>query len=379
MSDQRERRTEGALALMRERGVRALLVSAPANVRYLSGYSGTNGVALLVAGEEAPSLSQSAWFFTDFRYETQAQEQVPASYARVIAPVELLASAAETLTRAVSAPAELEDAPRLGFDENHLTVAHYERLLGLLGESFALVPSGGLVEEMREVKDEQELARIAAAAQLADAALSEVLAEGLVGRTERDVAIALETRMRTLGAEAPSFPTIVAAGAHGALPHAQPRDVAIARGELVTIDWGALLDGYCSDCTRTFACGPPNERQREIYELVLAAQYAGLSALRAGRTGKEVDASARSVIEDAGYGAQFGHGLGHGVGLEVHEGPRLSRVRADAVLREHNVVTVEPGIYLAGELGVRIEELTVVAEDGHRALTSLPRELTTVS
>jgi len=230
------------------------------------------------------------------------------------------------------------------------------------------------------VKDAGEIARIRAASELADEALRGVLEAGLVGHTERDVAIELELRMRRLGAEGPSFPSIVAAGAHGALPHAQPRDQEIPRDVLVTIDWGALLEGYCSDCTRTYATGEGiSERAREIYELVLSAQRAGLDAVRAGLSGKEVDALAREVIEQAGEGDHFGHGLGHGVGLEIHEGPRLSRTAGDEPLQAGNVVTVEPGVYLPGLLGVRIEDLVVVAEDGCQVLTGLSKELTVVA
>jgi Xaa-Pro aminopeptidase len=215
---------------------------------------------------------------------------------------------------------------------------------------------------------------------LADAALLQVLERGLAGRSERDVAIELELAMRRLGAEAASFPTIVASGAHGALPHAQPRPEPIPADVLVTIDWGALLDGYCSDCTRTYASGEGiSGGAREIYELVLSAQRAGVEALRAGPTGREMDAVARAVIEEAGQGEHFGHGLGHGVGLEVHEPPRLSRTEGDRVLVAGNVVTVEPGVYLPGELGVRIEDLAVVRDGGHDVLTSLPKELTVVS
>jgi Xaa-Pro aminopeptidase len=202
-----------------------------------------------------------------------------------------------------------------------------------------------------------------------------------VGRTEREVAIELELRMRRLGAEAPSFPSIVAAGAHGALPHAEPRAREIPPDVLVTIDWGALHEGYCSDCTRTYATGEGISVQaRETYELVLSAQQRGLEAVRAGLTGREVDALAREVIEQAGQGEHFGHGLGHGVGLEIHEGPRLSRTAPEGqVLRAGNVVTVEPGVYLPGVLGVRIEELVVVGEAGCEILTGLPRTLTVVT
>jgi Xaa-Pro aminopeptidase len=236
------------------------------------------------------------------------------------------------------------------------------------------------VEKLREVKQPSELARIRAASELADAALREVLEAGLVGRSERDVAIDLELRMRRLGAEGPSFPSIVAAGPHGALPHAEPRDEPIARDTLVTIDWGALLDGYCSDCTRTYATGEHlPEGAREVYELVLAAQLAGLAAVRVGPNGKEIDAVAREAIEAAGHGGHFGHGLGHGVGLEVHEAPRLSRTAGDRPLRAGSVVTVEPGIYVPGRYGVRIEDLVAVTDNGPLVLTGLAKELTIVS
>jgi Xaa-Pro aminopeptidase len=372
MADAYATRTAAVAALIRARELDALLVSAPANVRYLAGYSGTNGVVLVAAADRAEHT-----FFTDFRYETQAAEEVAALFARKITPVDLLGVVAGALAGA-SAGADAHTG-RLGFDENHLTVSQHAKLAGLLEGSWELAPCGGVVEALREVKDEQELKHIRAAAQLADDALSAVLEAGLAGRSEREIATELELHMRRLGADGASFPTIVASGPHAALPHAQPRASAIAPGELVTIDWGAFHAGYCSDCTRTFASGPPNERQRQIYELVLDAQEKGLAALRAGRTGAEVDASARAVIDEAGYGAHFGHGLGHGVGIEVHEGPRLSRLRADAPLRAGNVVTVEPGVYLPGELGVRIEDLVVVTTEGSCTLSSLPKELTTIS
>jgi Xaa-Pro aminopeptidase len=207
-----------------------------------------------------------------------------------------------------------------------------------------------------------------------------VLEDGLVGRSERDVAIDVELRMRRLGASGASFPTIVASGPHGALPHAEPRDAPIPRDTLVTIDWGAVLDGYCSDCTRTYATGERlPEGAREVYELVLRAQLASLAAVRPGLNGKQLDAVAREVIEQAGHGERFGHGLGHGVGLEVHEGPRLSRTAGEQPLRAGNVVTVEPGVYLPGRFGVRIEDLVVVADGGPVVLTGLPKELTVVA
>jgi Xaa-Pro aminopeptidase len=352
-------------AELRERELDALVVAAPLNLRYVSGFTGSNGLAVVAAAEEGHR------FFTDFRYTTQSAEQVAELFSREIVTGSLLEAAARSLG---------EGAGRLGYDDASTTVAERTRLAGALASGWQLVESAGAVERLRAVKDEEEVARMRAAAQLADEALRGVLEEGLVGRSEREVAIELELRMRRLGAEAPSFPSIVASGAHGALPHAEPRAQAIPRDVLVTIDWGAKLDGYCSDCTRTYATGGGiSERAREVYELVLAAQEAGVAAVKAGPTGREVDAVARAAIEQAGYGDRFGHGLGHGVGLDVHEAPRLSRVESEQPLRAGNVVTVEPGIYLPGELGVRIEDLLVVREGGQEVLNGLEKALTAIS
>jgi Xaa-Pro aminopeptidase len=259
-----------------------------------------------------------------------------------------------------------------------MTVRQHARLREMLPERVSLSAAGGLVEQLRAVKEPDEIERIRTATAVADAAFEQLLTQGIAGRTERDVALSLEAAMREHGAQRASFDSIVAAGPHGALPHAQPRDVEIGRGELVVIDWGAEVAGYCSDCTRTIAAGEPSPRAREIYELVLSAQLAGLEAIRAGADGRAVDAAARSVIEAAGEGENFGHGLGHGVGVEIHERPRLS-TRSDDQLVRGNVVTVEPGVYLAGELGVRIEDLVVVTESGCEILTSLDKALLIVS
>jgi Xaa-Pro aminopeptidase len=343
----------------------ALLVDEPVDLRYVSGYTGTNGLALLrPAGGPPPA------FLTDFRYTTQSAAEVPAEYQRATVTGELRGSLPELLG---------ESGGRLGFDENKLTVRGHARLAELLGPRWELVAATGLVEQQRAVKEPAEVAAIASAGALADEALREVLEEGLVGRSEREVALELETRMRRLGAEEPSFPSIVAAAEHGALPHAKPRKSEIRPDVLVTIDWGARLDGYCSDCTRTFASGEDVSPQaREVYDVVLAAQLAGLGALHAGPNGREVDAAARAVVDAAGYGAHFGHGLGHGVGLEIHEAPRLSRTAPEQPLLAGNVVTVEPGVYLPGALGVRIEDLVVVRDGGGEVLTALSKELTVV-
>jgi Xaa-Pro aminopeptidase len=353
---------------LREQGVDRLLVSAPVNVRYLCGYTGSNGLLLVDSGDRAEHR-----FFTDFRYVTQSAEQVPGEIQREIAPGELLEAAARAL-----AEGGAEGAQTLGFDDASLTVKQHARLRELLAQGWELVPCSGIVEHLREVKDEEEIERIRAASELADQALSEVLEAGLLGRTEREVAIDLELRMRRLGAQAPSFPSIVASGEHGALPHAEPRDVEIAAGVLVTIDWGAYLDGYCSDCTRTYATGELSADAVEAYELVLSAQEAGLQAVRAGISGREVDKIARTIIDNAGHSEHFGHGLGHGVGMEIHEAPRLSRTAPAEPLHAGNIVTVEPGVYVPGSLGVRIEDLVLVGDDGCERLTSLPKQLITL-
>ncbi len=356
-----------ALAL-REQSVDRLLVSAPVNVRYLCGYTGSNGQLLVDSGERSEHR-----FFTDFRYVTQSAEQVPGEIEREIAPGGLLEAAAGALGEG-----GVQGAQTLGFDDASLTVKQHARLRELLDQGWELVPCSGVVERLREVKDEQEIERIRAASELADQALSEVLEAGLLGRTEREVAIELELRMRRLGAQAPSFPSIVASGEHGALPHAEPREVEIATGVLVTIDWGAYLDGYCSDCTRTYATGSLSSDAVEAYELVLSAQEAGLQAVRSGISGREVDEIARTIIDNAGHSEHFGHGLGHGVGMEIHEAPRLSRTAPEEPLRAGNIVTVEPGVYVPGSLGVRIEDLVLVGETGCERLTSLPKQLMTL-
>jgi Xaa-Pro aminopeptidase len=338
-------------------GLDLLVVTDLVNVRYVTGYSGTNGLAVVGPRTRA--------FLTDFRYIEQAAEEVHASFERRRAQQDLLESVAEVLP---------EGRIRLGFEDARMPVSQHKRLRELLPERVELVPAGGLIERLRSVKEPVEVEAIRAATQLADAAWVRLLRGGLEGRTERSLAIELEHDMRERGAERPSFDTIIAAGPHGALPHAQPRNAEIRRGDLVVIDWGAELGGYCSDCTRTVSVGPPSEDVQRVYDLVLEAQQVGLAAVRAGESGREVDSVAREVISAGGHGDDFGHGLGHGVGIDIHEAPRLAQSSKD-VLSAGNVVTVEPGIYLAGRFGVRIEDLVVVTEDGCEILTSIPKQL----
>ncbi|MBJ7457863.1 MAG: aminopeptidase P family protein [Thermoleophilaceae bacterium] len=345
-------------AAMIERELDALLVTGLHNVRYLSGFSGTNGTLAIDA--------ERAILLTDFRYTVQAAEQ--AEY------FEIVDAGSEPRKRIVEA---LDPAVRIGFDEADMRVKSYEALIAELPDSVELVPAAGAVEAIRAVKDDHEIDAIARAAMIGDSIYVSLAEEGLIGRTERDIAWRVEELARAGGASGISFPSIVAAGPHGALPHAEPRDVLIEAGQLVVLDLGVVNGGYCSDCTRTFATGPIPDAARAAYELVLEAQQQALAAVVVGAECKAVDAVARDVISAGGLGEKFGHSLGHGVGIEVHELPTLSS-RSDGTLVAGNVVTVEPGVYVEGEFGVRIEDLVVVAEDGPRVLTPFAKELVTV-
>jgi Xaa-Pro aminopeptidase len=349
-------RVAGRLA---EREVDLLLVTDLVNLRYLTGFTGSNGMAVVGEGVRR--------FVTDFRYVEMAAEQVP-DFDREQAPQDFVTALGDGWP---------EGGLRLGFEDQHVSVRQHHRLRDVLPDRIELVPAGGVVEAERAVKDAGEIARIRAAAALVDEVYDWVRERGLVGRTEREVAMALEQRMRELGAEGPSFSSIVASGPRGALPHAIPADVPIPADTLVTLDIGALLDGYCSDCTRTWATGELPEDLAEAYALVERAQAAALAAVRPGPLGREIDAVAREMIDAAGHAEHFGHGLGHGVGLEVHEGPRLART-GHSPLEPGNVVTVEPGVYLPGRGGVRIEDLAVVTDDGHDVLSGTPKALIAV-
>jgi Xaa-Pro aminopeptidase len=346
-------RAERLGELIAERELEMLLVSDLTNVRYLTGFTGTNGACLV-----GPQLRV---FFTDFRYTERAAEEVGAEWERPEGERELLPQIAKRMRG------------RVGFEDAKLSVRQLKRLREAVADEVELEPAGDLVEELRAVKEPEEIKRIAASAELTDGVYRWALERGLAGKPEREVARACEARIRELDAE-PSFPPIVAAAANGAMPHAEPGEREIGGGELVVFDMGTLLDGYCSDCTRTFATGEPGDEAREVYELVREAQAAALEAVKPGAGGKEVDAVPRELIAAAGHAERFGHGTGHGVGLDVHEGPRLG-VSSEDELREGNVVTVEPGVYLPGRFGIRIEDLVVVTADGHRNLSGLPKEL----
>jgi Xaa-Pro aminopeptidase len=348
-------RADRVAARLAERELDLLLVTDMVNVRYLTGFSGSNGLAIV-----GPDTRR---FLTDFRYVERARSEV-AGFDLERAPQELGAALSDGW------PA---GPVRLGFEDQHLSVRRHGELRRILPERVELVPGGGIVEAERAIKEPAELTAIRAAAALADAVYDRLAEQGLVGRTEREVALALEQDMRVRGADGPAFASIVAAAENGALPHATPRDVAIAPDTLVTLDIGARVDGYCSDCTRTWATGRLDDDLRELYDTVLHAQETALAAVRPGPEGREIDAIARDIITAAGHGEHFGHGLGHGVGLDVHEAPRLART-AEGRLEAGHVVTVEPGIYLPGRGGARIEDLVVVTEDGHEVISGTTKE-----
>jgi Xaa-Pro aminopeptidase len=336
-------RADRLVELLEQRELDSLLVSDLVNVRYLTGFTGTNGACVITPSERL--------FLTDSRYTEQSRQQV-SGFELLQAGQALLGDLAARLRG------------RAGFDDAHVSVKAHRTLEEKVADGVELVAAGGLVEQLRAVKDP------------ADLAYSELRSAGLAGRSEREVARSIVRFLEDRGADEVSFPPIVAAAESGALPHAVPRDVEIPGGTLVVVDLGARLDGYCSDCTRTFATGPLSDAQHEAYEAVLAAQQLALDETRAGISCKEIDADAREVLE-ARLGVAFEHGLGHGVGLEVHEAPRLART-AEGSLEPGNVVTVEPAVYVPGEFGIRIEDLVVVTDDDCEILTGFPKELVTV-
>jgi Xaa-Pro dipeptidase len=338
-------------ARLRARELDALLVSDLVNVRYLTGFTGSNAVLLVHAEDEAQTV-----FCTDGRYDTQSQHQVP-DLRRVIDRASAL--------RLVKDAAEA-GIGRLGFESHVVTVDRHGALVEIIGAD-RLVAVSRLVEQLRQVKDETEITALRAACAVADTALAGLIADGGLrpGRTEREVARDLEARMVEAGAAGPSFETIVATGPNSAIPHHRPTDAELHHGDLVKMDFGALVDGYHSDMTRTVVLGAAAQWQREVYALVAAAQAAGRAALRPGAEYREVDSAARDVIIAAGHGDDFTHSLGHGVGLQIHEAPTLSQLGV-GTLAARMAVTVEPGVYLADRGGVRIEDTLVVGDDEPR-------------
>ncbi len=353
-------RADRLAAKLGEAELDGLLITHLLNIRWLTGFTGTNAVCAIT------EVLRS--FHTDFRYTEQAVRQLDG--------FDLDADDKE-LARSSLARLGESGARRVGFEDAHLTVRQLEKLREVAPDGLELVPAGDLIEPLRAVKDGGELRAISEAAKAVTGIYDYLREIEFGGRSEHELALALENEMRARGTE-PSFPSIVAGGANGALPHHTPGEDRITPGSLVVVDMGCVVDGYCSDCTRTFAAEGCSEEDREIYELVLAAQEAALAAVVPGASGKDVDAVARDLIIEAGHGDRFGHGLGHGVGLEVHERPTLSQRSGESVLEIGNVVTVEPGVYLPGRVGVRIEDLVVVRDGAPRVLTGFPKALVTL-
>jgi len=335
---------------LRRRLEEPLLVSNPANVRYLCGLESSNA-ALFVEPDRLR-------LYTDFRYAETAREIEGVEF--VDAKRDLFQTLSEQLTG------------KVGFEATWLSFERYSRLHA---GGIEPVPRYGLVEELRAVKDEDELAAIRKAGEIANTAFERFADEGeVIGRTERELAWRFEQFLHDANAEGVSFPVTMASGPNSARPHTELSDRIVEPGETLIVDAGCTVDGYCSDCTRTFAAGELSDELKHVYEVCLDAQLAGLAAVRPGASGPGVDSAARDRIEAAGYGAAFGHGLGHGVGLLVHEDPRLAQ-ESTSVLEAGNVVTVEPGIYLSGLGGIRIEDLVIVRDGEPEVLTTFPKGL----
>lgn len=350
-------RIERLRTALEKRGLDAMLVRFASNLRYISGYSGSNGLALVTADD--------AFFFTDFRYKTQAALEVK--------HMKVIVSEGNDLFSEMQKHACLRPGMSCGFEGNHLNYETYQKLNELFPDTeFKNVSM--LLESLASVKEESEIENLQQAAEITDKAFMALLEELKPGLSERQVDARLSFIMKSLGSERDSFDTIVASGAHGAKPHHQPTEKILEAGEFVTIDFGAMYKGYHADVTRTVCLGKADVKQKEIYHIVLEAQELALKHIKAGISGKEVDAIARDLIAAKGYGDHFGHGLGHGLGLEIHAEPRLSPKYEEKLLAKQ-IVTVEPGIYLPGWGGVRIEDDVVVLEQGCRNLTTAPKEL----
>ncbi|MEC0168965.1 Xaa-Pro peptidase family protein [Paenibacillus graminis] len=335
--------------VLQEQGLDAILITSGINRRYLSGFTGSSGY-VLVTGDDS-------YLLTDFRYMTQAAEQVTG--LKVVQHGPKFIDTVRELLQGANV--------RIGFEQDDVTFSAYSAYAAAL-QPAVLVPVSKAVENLRAFKDEGELAVMQRAADLADATFSHILNVIKPGMTERDVDLEMEFYMRTHGATSSSFDTIVASGERSAMPHGVASSKVIQNNEFVTFDFGALLDGYCSDVTRTIALGTPDPKLKKIYDIVLEAQLHTLANIKPGMTGRECDALARDVITRYGYGEYFGHSTGHGLGMEVHENPRLSKL-ADEIMEPGMVVTVEPGIYLPGQGGVRIEDDIVITESGIMLLT----------
>lgn len=354
------KRIEQLREWMKKEGLDAVLVGSEANRCYLSGFTGSNAMLYI-------SFNQMQ-LVTDFRYLEQVAKEAPDFTCVDQGQKGLLATTVGL--------AEAEGVKRIGFEAQHTTYSNYLELSK--HTAFEWVPTAKGVEQLRQIKDEQEIEKLRKAESIGDLAFKEVIpfieANWEKGLTENEIALHLEQSMRRHGASGLSFSSIVATGAKSSLPHAQPGEDKLQKGDFVVMDFGCIYQGYCSDMTRTIVIGEASEKHLEIYETVLRAQKAALEGIRPGMKGCEVDAIARNIIKDAGYGEYFGHGLGHAVGIEIHENPRFSMLE-EAEIKPGMVLTVEPGIYLPGFGGVRIEDMVVITDEGIDNLTHSPKEL----
>jgi len=359
-SDTMKTRLEKVYLGMEENKVDGLFLMGDANIRYVSGFTGEDSFVFLLPPKKV--------FITDSRYTEQAEKECPGF--EIVRHRGGWPNLEETIARL----SKKYHIKKIGFEQDVVTFEIYDKLRRALDGRTELVPTSGLVESVRYIKDEGEIACIKKAAQIACAAFTHVVNMIKPGLKEKDIEIELEYQMKKKGASAPAFATIVASGPRGSLPHAQPTERVIQMGDLITMDFGAVYQGYCSDITRTISLGEPDKRQKEIYQIVKEAQEAGLKAVRPGMEGRMADKAAREVIEKAGFGSCFGHGLGHGVGLEIHEEPALNN-NCRKMLAAGAVVTVEPGIYIPDWGGVRIEDTVLVTGEGCEVLTPVSKEL----
>ncbi|AZR73559.1 Xaa-Pro dipeptidase [Anoxybacter fermentans] len=352
-----KQRVERLKKLFTAKGLDGVLITKAENRRYITGFTGSAGVGIITEDRNI--------LVTDFRYLEQAAEQAP-DFEIVDGTMDIVVKVQEVVN-------ELK-IKKLGFESQGMTFFDYQQYINQIGDIAELVPLDGLVEELRLIKDEEEIEMIKKAAEIADAAFEHIQSFIKPGVTEVEVALELEYFMKKMGSQKNAFDFIIASGPRSSLPHGVASDRVIQSGEFLKMDFGAVYNGYHSDITRTVVVGEPNEKMIEIYNIVKEAQQSVLDQIKAGMTTKEADAIARNIIAEAGYGSNFGHGLGHGIGLEIHEGPRVS-FKEEVILKENMVITVEPGIYIPQWGGVRIEDDVVITKDGCRVLTSATKEL----
>ncbi len=356
-------RVQKVYDIISHRNLDGMIITDGYNMDYLSGYKGHTGMLLL--------LGENKYLLTDSRYTEQAEIEAK-DYRIVDIGIE---GYSKTIKALLGELCDLKDTISLGFEDKHISYSQYKAFIDTIGDDVKLEELGNSVNNLRMIKSDDEIQLIAKAEEIGDEAFNHILNYMEVGMTEKQVALELECVMKRLGADGLSFDTIVASGTNSSMPHAVPTDKVIEEGDFVTLDFGCIYKGYCSDMTRTVYMGDEmTEKQLEVYTTVLNAQKSALNAIKPGMVCSDIDKIARDYISNAGYGDYFGHGLGHGVGLYIHEEPRFSR-RCDVVLEPGMILSVEPGIYLPGEFGVRIEDLIVVTEGGYANLTESPKVL----